>query len=224
MGNKGSNPWISKVLFQGFNKDSNNTHWAHTREQSANLSSTIQWPPRYRAIVGIFFSRRDWLTEVTGLTWGHTQKEQGDATCWACPAPWPNSEQLPGTWSLLWGKQCRRPYFGVNLLLDRNSNERCGNSGTHMEMALVSSLQGPLRTTDSDWQHWRDGGKMEWTRCGVTGTNINIFQKSSKLLKNKNDSPDSKFRNLTLYYFLSDRRENVNKSSSMRLTYTREEL
>lgn len=48
------------------------------------------------------------------------------------------------------GKQCRRPYFGVNLHLDRNSNERCGNSGTHKEMALVSSLQGPLRTTDPD--------------------------------------------------------------------------
>lgn len=51
------------------------------------------------------------------------------------------------------------PYFGGNNVgdhtLDRNSNERCGNSGTHKEMALVTSLQGPLRTLIDSTEGWR---------------------------------------------------------------------
>lgn len=135
--------------------------------------------PHYRATVGIFFP------EETGSQKLQDLHEGGAGWCYLLGLTHSMSWLWTTTWSLLWGKQCRRPYFGVNLHLDRNSNERCGNSGTHKEMALVSSLQGSLRTTDLEWQHWRDEGKMEWTRCRVTGTNTNIFQKSSKLLKNK---------------------------------------
>ena len=86
--------------FQGLNKDSNNTHWAHTREQSANLSSAIQRPHAIGLLLAFFFQRR--LAHRSYRTC--KKEEQGDATCWACPTPWPDSEPLPGT----------DPYFGGN--------------------------------------------------------------------------------------------------------------
>lgn len=64
---------------------------------------------------------------------------------------------------------------------------------------------------------------MEWTGCAVIGTNINIFEKSSKLVKNKNASPVYITLKTQCYSnFKSDPRDNINKSSSMQLTYTPE--